>query len=75
MDLLSRCQLFAALSATMLLVSQVSAQDSGSLPPAPVVIETAQYKRLAPVAWYAGSVVSQRDIQVAAEEAGPPQQS
>lgn len=37
------------------------------LPPAPVVIAEAEHRELAPVAWFAGSVISRNDAKLAAE--------
>ena len=49
--------------------AQAEEQASGE-PPAPVVVAPAQRRRLAPVTWYPGTVISRNQARVAAEVQG-----
>ena len=46
------------------------AQAQEGPPPAPVVVETAQMRPLAPITWYPGTVISRNKAKLAAEVAG-----
>lgn len=46
------------------------AQGQGEPPPAPVVVEAAEMRALAPVSWYPGTIISRNRAKLAAEVAG-----
>lgn len=59
-------RLFVLLTAVATMADSVAAAEKTT----PVVVAIAAVKELAPVRWYAGSVVSRADLQVSAEESG-----
>ena len=63
------CRTAAALLAA-LLAAPATAQNAKGLPPAPVVVATAESRMLAPVTWYPGTVISRNQARVAAEVEG-----
>ena len=60
----------AAALLAALLAAPATAQNAKGLPPAPVVVATAESRMLAPVAWYPGTVISRNQARVAAEVEG-----
>lgn len=55
-----------------LVIASVSAvaQGQNGPPPAPVVVQTAEMRALAPVTWYPGTIISRNKAKLAAEVAG-----
>ncbi len=67
--LLARCQLLWLLGLVFAPVAAVSQEQNGP-PPAPVVVQTAEMRALAPVTWYPGTIISRNKAKLAAEVAG-----
>ncbi|MDX1528207.1 MAG: hypothetical protein R3337_06235, partial [Gammaproteobacteria bacterium] len=56
--------------ALVLILITAAAEGQNEPPPAPVVIERAEIRALAPVTWYPGTVISRNKARLAAEVAG-----
>ncbi len=56
--------------ALVLVLITAAVEGQNGPPPAPVVIETAEVRALAPVTWYPGTVISRNKARLAAEVAG-----
>ena len=64
------CALSAGLLPAVLALAWISAHAQMEMPPAPVVIVTAERQLLAPVTWFPGTVISRTDARLAAAEDG-----
>ncbi len=63
----ARCRITRPLALVLILITAAAEGQNG---PAPVVVERAEIRALAPVTWYPGTVISRNKARLAAEVAG-----